>query len=117
MDAFYSGLGWLFVALSLGSLLGLTPRFRRKIYPENPNTLLCAVAPTLFSLLAAACFSGLGLAALVLVATGGLALIVITRSRQRIPAAAVAPVTNEVLLSDTIPIAEASEQVVRNSRS
>lgn len=114
MDAFYSSLAWLFTALSLGGLLGLTPRFRAKIYPENPNALLCAAAPVLFSLLAVACFCGLGLAALSVVAVGGLALIAIARSRRPISATATESVTNEAPLLVEIPKVEASDQVVKN---
>ena len=76
-------MAWLFTALALGSLLGLTPRFRARIYPENPNTLACAAAPVLFSLLAVACFAGLALPALGFVAVAGLVLIAISRTRQK----------------------------------
>jgi len=72
---FYPHFGWCLLALALLFLMGLLPPIARRFYPERPNFRLRMAAPVIFAVLACACFAGIGLAAMILTITIGMALI------------------------------------------
>ncbi|WP_119321936.1 hypothetical protein [Capsulimonas corticalis] len=74
---------WLFAAIAAIFALGLSPRFARNFYPSSPNVRIRMAAPLIFASLAAACFLGAGVPALVLVVVVGTALILAQRWKHR----------------------------------
>ena len=86
--AFFAPLGWCFLAIAGLFLLGLTPRFAPRFYPDASGVVARAAAPVLFALLAAACFGGWGQPALVTTTLVGAALCVLQRRRDRVEEAA-----------------------------
>ena len=79
----YEALGWMFVALAAIFALGLAGPLVRHYYP-GPSTLPRRMAaPLIFSILAAACFTGIGLAALIFFVLLGLTLMIVRRWRLR----------------------------------
>ena len=83
MSDLFFRLGYGFLAIALLFSAGLLPRFARRFYPQIPlpGAARRGAAPVIFSLLAAACFAGYGLPALVVVAVGGAVLIAKSRLR------------------------------------
>jgi len=72
---FYHHFGWCLLALALIFLMGLLPPIARRFYPERPHFRLRLAAPVIFAVLACACFAEIGLAAMILTITIGMALI------------------------------------------
>lgn len=72
---FYHHFGWCLLALALIFLMGLLPPIARRFYPEQPHFRLRLAAPVIFAVLASACFAEIGLAAMILTITIGIALI------------------------------------------
>ena len=79
----YLVFGWMFVALAGIFALGVARPFARYYYPVLPSFPRRLAAPLIFGILAAACFMGIGRAALIFVALFGLTLAVIRRWRCR----------------------------------
>jgi hypothetical protein len=79
----YKALGWMFVALAGIFALGMAKPFARYYYPGLPGFPRRLAAPLIFGILAAACFMGIGRAALIFVVLLGLTLAVIGRWRGR----------------------------------
>ena len=69
--------GWMFTAITALFALGLTARFAPHFYPKSPGFVVRLAAPTIFALLAAACFHSLALPTLAAVTALGLIQITV----------------------------------------
>lgn len=80
---FYNPLGWMFVALATIFALGIIGPLTLRYYPGQTTLPHRLAAPVIFSVLAAACFAGIGKGALIFVASLGLALAIRRRWQLR----------------------------------
>jgi hypothetical protein len=90
VDPFFERFGWCMVAVASIFALGLVPRLASRFYRGSPGFARRLAAPVIFSVLAAACFLGIGGELLILVAVLGLTQIIMSRRRKRRAAAPVA---------------------------
>ena len=73
----------MFVALATIFALGLAGPLARHYYPGPTTFSRRVAAPLIFSVLAAACFTGIGLTALIFAVLLGLTLVIVRRWRLR----------------------------------
>ena len=85
MNTLETGFGWMFAAIAALFTLGLMPLFARRYYPGPTSLPGRLAAPMIFALLSVACFAGMALQALSLVAVLGVALIAVSRRNGRKP--------------------------------
>jgi hypothetical protein len=83
MNNFFTPLGGMFLVLAFVFLMGLLNPFAHRFYPGNPGVLVRSAAPVIFAGLALTCFMGMGLPAMLTVATVGITLTVINRRRKQ----------------------------------
>lgn len=78
MNNLFTALAWVFLFLASLFLLGLLKPFARHFYPGAPGVLARSAAPVIFSCLAIACFSSVGLQAMLVVLVAGIIQIAIS---------------------------------------
>ena len=82
MDSYYVMFGWCMLLVATIFALGLVPSLASSFYSDSPGVLRRLAAPSIFGTLAAACFLGMGLGALISIALLGLTQIFASRWRR-----------------------------------
>ncbi len=75
--------GWTMVTIAVVFLVGLDPRFAKKMYPNATTFPHRLAAPVIFGILSAACFAGLGRWGVFAVVLTGLPMVAMNRWKLR----------------------------------